>query len=230
MAPSPLHTLILLCLCSDSISGASVSDGDSNQLVTVSVGQTATIHCKPPSMSQDGVYMYKQLFKQEEVAYFYKDGTFTPKGRFLARLDTNRVIENFAVSIINVTVWDTGAFYCVFNKEDTNSPGMQKTLLVVSGKQKDCSEDKKNSEASTLLLIIMCVAAAFLMLLITVILLLAIPKIKHCCEHGQFTPPHQSGDGVYEEMRGRRPNANTANILINPAYQTSRHTRTHVVD
>uniref|UniRef100_A0A3B1KIE3 Ig-like domain-containing protein n=1 Tax=Astyanax mexicanus TaxID=7994 RepID=A0A3B1KIE3_ASTMX len=213
MAPSVLHTLFLFCLCGGSSSGESSLD---NKPVTVHVGQKATIYCSPQKMPQDGVYMHRQLFKEEKMLYFYKDGTLTPEPLFEKRLESNKNLNEFSVTIINATVSDTGAYWCVFNNEDHNTVSKQKTLLQVIGKQKECS-----TEAPNLSLIIVCVAVAFFMLFITVILLWTIPKLKHCCERGKFTP-HQQPDGVYEEMRGRQ----TVNTLINPAYQTSQHMRT----
>ncbi|KAI4897236.1 hypothetical protein NFI96_030190, partial [Prochilodus magdalenae] len=99
--------------------------------VSKRVGEKFSLHCSPPKTPQDGVYVYRQLHKQETLVYYFKDDTFTPREAFIRRLDSNRDLNNFTLSIMNVTVWDTGVYWCEFNLDDVTS-GTQKTLLVVS--------------------------------------------------------------------------------------------------
>ncbi|XP_036425362.1 uncharacterized protein LOC118807456 [Colossoma macropomum] len=213
MAFSLQHALVLLFLCSSCTSEKYV-------FLSAHVGEKATVHCTPSNPAQDGVYMYQQLdTNRKTMTYLYKDGSFSPRDGFKGRLETNAKLETFAVSILNVTTQDTGVYWCVFNKEDLNSESKQRTLLVVTGKEKECEKEEKTEENTTLALIIVCVGAAFLMMFATIILLWLIPRMKQCCERGNFSPPRNAADGVYEDMRGRCPPA--AHILINPAYQTS---------
>ncbi|KAL7825801.1 hypothetical protein SRHO_G00335390 [Serrasalmus rhombeus] len=219
MAFSLQHALTLLFLCNSCTS-------ENYVFLSARVGETVTVNCTSPHMPQDGVYMYQQLDTDKKtVTYLYKDGTFTPREPFKNRLETNKKLDTFAVSILNLSISDTGVYWCVFNKEDKNYDSIEKTLLVVSvcescatGKE-NCPNEEKKKENTTLALIIVCVGASFLMMFATIILLWLIPKMKRCCEHGNFAPPRCAVDGVYEDMRGRRhPGAHT---LINPAYQTS---------
>ncbi|XP_017577126.1 uncharacterized protein LOC108441888 [Pygocentrus nattereri] len=214
MAFSLQHALALLFLCNSCTSEKYV-------FLSARVGETVTVNCTNPDQNvpQDGVYMYHQLDTDEKkVTYLYKDGTFTPREPFKNRLETNKKLDTFAVSILNLSISDTGVYWCVFNKEDKNYDSKEKTLLVVSGNE-NCANEEKKKENNTLTLIIVSVGASFLMMFATIILLLIIPKMKRCCEHGNFAPPRRAKDGVYEDMRGRRHPA--AHTLINPAYQTS---------
>ncbi|KAL7890960.1 hypothetical protein AOLI_G00004360 [Acnodon oligacanthus] len=213
MAFSLQRALVLLFLCNSCSSEQYV-------FLSARAGETTTVHCTPPNSQQDGVYMYQRLETEENVmTYLYKDGSFSPRNAFIHRLETNSKLETFTVSILNVTTRDTGVYWCVFNNEDKNSDSKEKTLLVVSGKEKECENEEKKEENTTLALIIVCVGAAFLMMFATIILLWLIPRMKRCCERGNFAPPRSAADGVYEDMRGRRLPA--AHTLINPAYQTS---------
>ncbi|KAL6455745.1 hypothetical protein MHYP_G00355960 [Metynnis hypsauchen] len=214
MAFSLQHALVLLFLCNSCTSEKYV-------FLSARVGEKATVQCTTLKTPQDGVYMYQQLGTDEKaLTYLYKDGTFTPRQAFKGRLETNYKLETFEVSILNVTTKDIGVYWCVFNKEDKNFDSIEKTLLMVSGKEKECDEkEEKKQENTTLALIIVCVGAAFLMMFATIILLWLIPRMKRCCERGNFAPPRSAADGVYEDMRGRR--LPVAHLLINPAYQTS---------
>ncbi|XP_076871530.1 uncharacterized protein LOC143521912 isoform X2 [Brachyhypopomus gauderio] len=131
MASSPVHILhVLLCVC---LLKASSTEW-MTLFVSVPVGDTVTIQCRPRhEPHHDGVYVKTFLFKEEDVSYFFHKGDFTPESPYTGRLNSNKNISNFILYINNVTMKDSGIYWCAFNKEDKVSLSMERYLLVVSG-------------------------------------------------------------------------------------------------
>ncbi|XP_076871529.1 uncharacterized protein LOC143521912 isoform X1 [Brachyhypopomus gauderio] len=224
MASSPVHILhVLLCVC---LLKASSTEW-MTLFVSVPVGDTVTIQCRPRhEPHHDGVYVKTFLFKEEDVSYFFHKGDFTPESPYTGRLNSNKNISNFILYINNVTMKDSGIYWCAFNKEDKVSLSMERYLLVVSGKESQCPGGQGSSVA-TLIIVCVVTASSMVLLIITIILVWGIPKVKRCCKNGNYSPTQQpSGSGSthfqqplnseYEVMRARQPNP--SRTLMNPAY------------
>ncbi|GAA6068475.1 uncharacterized protein si:ch211-188c18.1, partial [Tachysurus ichikawai] len=133
MKHPPLYTLILLVVF---LHYGSSSDSDDRCVpLFVTVGETAIIHCSITNKDQDGVYLYRrrdEKGREETMSYYYKDGTFTPEPDFKGRLETNKDLRNFSVSIKNVSQHDGGVYWCQFNQYDVNTISQRTCLLVQS--------------------------------------------------------------------------------------------------
>ncbi|XP_076871528.1 uncharacterized protein LOC143521911 [Brachyhypopomus gauderio] len=244
MASSPVHILqVLLCVCL-----LKASSTERTTLLSVSVGDTVTIQCRPRhEPHHDGVYVKTFLFKEKEVSYFFHKGDFTPEPPYTGRLNSNKNMSNFILYINNVTMKDSGIYWCTFNKEDKVSLSMERYLLVVSEpevvlrgwhggmvvstvaslqvKEAECPGGQ-GSSFETLIIVCVVTASSMVLLIITIILVWGIPKVKRCCENGNYSPTQQpSGSGSthfhqplnseYEVMHVRRPNP--SRTLMNPA-------------
>lgn len=114
--------------------------GNTSAKMLVQVGKNATIYCRVDDVDQDGVYLYKSIDKIK-VCYFYKDLTFTPYNGYKDRLETNRNLHNFSLTLLNVTKQDSNVYWCSFNKQDKNTNSLT-TLLFVTGKNKLLTKTK----------------------------------------------------------------------------------------
>ncbi|XP_035386010.1 uncharacterized protein LOC118242010 [Electrophorus electricus] len=214
MASSCTHMLILHVLLYGFVFTSSSAE-ESTLFVSVSVGEVATIQCSPRHEPQDGVRVHKFMHKNQAVSYFYRDGTFTPKPPYNGRLDSNKNLSNFTLSIHNVTVRDSGVYWCTFNKEETESLSKERYLLVVSGKEIRCPE-RQGHLNHTLILVCVITAVSVFLSIITIILLSGIPKVKRCCERRNYTSTQQPSDSgsthvqqplnsEYEVMHAHQP-------------------------
>ncbi len=84
------------------------------------VGNAIYIQCAVDKTPQDGVYMYKQEgASKQEVFYYFKDGTFTPKSpMYNAKVCVDGTFPNLNVTFSNVDVTDIGLYWCEFHLED----------------------------------------------------------------------------------------------------------------
>ncbi|XP_076871531.1 uncharacterized protein LOC143521913 [Brachyhypopomus gauderio] len=227
MASSPVHILhVLLCVCL-----LKASSTERTTLLSVSVGDTVTIQCRPRHKPHyDIVYVKTFLPEEKNVSYFNHERDFAPEPPYTGRLNSNKNMSNFILYINNVTMKDSGVYWCTFNKEDKVTLSMERYLLVVSGKEAQCPGGK-GSSFETLIIVCVVTASSMVLLIITIILVWGIPKVKRCCENGNYSPTQQpSGSGSthfqqplnseYEVMRARQPNPSCT--LINPAYGSRR--------
>ncbi|XP_017336661.1 tyrosine-protein phosphatase non-receptor type substrate 1 [Ictalurus punctatus] len=210
----PLHTLVLLSVF---LHSGSFSDCDGQfEPLFVQVGENATINCSIPDPDQDGVYFYRQRENTESLFYYFKDGTLTPVESVKGRVETNKNLRDFSVSISNVSENDSGVYWCKFNKLDSYNNSPRTCLIIQSGNnifnKKIC---RTESECNCFM---NWIVIAVLSLIVVV---LAGLLVKLCCDRGQYTPKQHPSNGVYEVMRG-----NTARALNNPAYESSQR-RTH---
>ncbi len=98
------------------------------------VGNKIIIQCAADKTPQDGVYLYKQVGaskNNQEVFYYYKDGTFSHKSKWCRdKFKVNGTFPNFNVTILNVNATDNGFYWCEFNLEDKKTVGTVTWLWI----------------------------------------------------------------------------------------------------
>jgi hypothetical protein len=112
--------------------------GSKGLLVRKQEGDTMTIHCRTSLPDQENLSVYMRLTKEILVLYFHQaTEKLTLHERFKLRLTTNGRLNKMDITITNLTIEDSGAYWCVYsvykksNIETTEGEGA--VLLVVNG-------------------------------------------------------------------------------------------------
>uniref|UniRef100_A0A8C1M7E3 Immunoglobulin V-set domain-containing protein n=1 Tax=Cyprinus carpio TaxID=7962 RepID=A0A8C1M7E3_CYPCA len=235
------YSFLLISICLRSTSWA-----DSMLQVTSligAVGNNIIIQCAADKTPQDGVYLYKQegaSKNKQEVFYYYKDGTFSPKSKWCRdKVKVNGTFPNFNVIVLNVKATDIGLYWCEFNLQDKKSVGTVTWLWIeesVDIKTNKTGEIERKGEAGGKddekvcsgdihhhVKIFLIVCAVMLLLLCITGFIFVILKVKGCCRIKKYRPSNPPSDSVYEEMRRStldgQPSVRT---LINPDYQSTK--------
>uniref|UniRef100_A0A8C1M8R4 Immunoglobulin V-set domain-containing protein n=1 Tax=Cyprinus carpio TaxID=7962 RepID=A0A8C1M8R4_CYPCA len=213
------YSFLLISICLRSTSWA-----DSMLQVTSligAVGNNIIIQCAADKTPQDGVYLYKQegaSKNKQEVFYYYKDGTFSPKSKWCRdKVKVNGTFPNFNVIVLNVKATDIGLYWCEFNLQDKKSVGTVTWLWIeesVDIKTNKTGEIERKGEAGGKddekvcsgdihhhVKIFLIVCAVMLLLLCITGFIFVILKVKGCCRIKKYRPSNPPSDSVYEEMR-----------------------------
>ncbi|NP_001091729.1 uncharacterized protein LOC100002239 precursor [Danio rerio] len=201
--------------------------------ITRARGKHISIECTTHKSSQNGVYMYKQERAREpqEIFYFYQE---TPQSITLTYKQMNNkvivsgVLPNLNVTILNVTVTDTGFYWCEFNLDEKITLGNITWLLIEENQGgnavnkskeigKECTED---AIPHVKIILILCTAMSLVCFLF---FFCVIVKMKGCWRKKMtFTQSNPPSDSVYEEMKRSNldPQSNVR-TFINPDYQST---------
>ena len=112
--------------------------GSKGLLVQKQEGDTMTIHCSTSLPDQENLSVYMRLTKEILVL---DQETEKLRGlnheRFKLRLTTNGRLNKMGITITNLTIEDSGAFWCVYSVYKKNkiekTEGEGAVLLVVNG-------------------------------------------------------------------------------------------------
>uniref|UniRef100_A0A673XNH7 Ig-like domain-containing protein n=1 Tax=Salmo trutta TaxID=8032 RepID=A0A673XNH7_SALTR len=112
--------------------------GSKGLLVRKQEGDTMTIHCSTSLPDQENLSVYMRWTKEIEVLYFYQaTEKLTLHERFKLRLMTNGRLNKMDITITNLTIEDSGAYWCVYSVYKTHknekTEGEGAVLLVVNG-------------------------------------------------------------------------------------------------
>ncbi|XP_039547334.1 uncharacterized protein si:rp71-81e14.2 isoform X2 [Pimephales promelas] len=223
------YCFLLINVCIRSMSSWATTVEIDFDIVIKSSGHNVTIECATDKLPQDGVYMYKQegASKAQELFYFYKGINLTYKKANEFKVSVIGPFPNLIVTLLNVTVEDTGLYWCKFNLEDKPTVGKFTWLWIEKekekekekgkekGKEKDCPEDEDH-----LKIFILC---AVMLLCITGGICCLILKKKGCWRNKKYKPSNPPSESVYEEMKRSNLNAQPCSrTFINPDYQSSK--------
>ncbi|XP_076150249.1 uncharacterized protein LOC143134059 [Alosa pseudoharengus] len=230
------HILLLVCFCVCFLTGLSADKVEWRQ-----VGEHIEMECSTDLQNQGGMYLYHTYHTTREVFYLTPGMKCSPRLPFGNRIKVAGSFAKMHARVSNLTVNDTGVFWCQYLRFDKSNPypsesNNNPTLLVVDGVEKECPTNgpvtmlsEEPIQMSTLL-VVSAITACSLFLLVLIILLIC---VKRCCsENGNYKPRPQSGvglpahrsDSVYEQMRPQRATSMSqasAQVLLNPAYMRS---------
>ncbi|CAB1342412.1 unnamed protein product [Coregonus sp. 'balchen'] len=126
-----------LCLLCSTLAGK----GNNGLLVRKQKGDTMTIHCSTSLQDQENLSVFMRLTKEIQVFYFYQEtGKITINKRFQTRLTTNGGLNKMDITITNLTIEDSGVYWCLYRvsmKSQTEGEGA--ILLVVNDDQNGAS-------------------------------------------------------------------------------------------
>uniref|UniRef100_A0A3B4H875 Immunoglobulin V-set domain-containing protein n=1 Tax=Pundamilia nyererei TaxID=303518 RepID=A0A3B4H875_9CICH len=123
-----LQLITLLC----------VSFGAPNgyEVIRRNVGQQVTIQCRSAS-NQEMLYLKRGLNEEEDIFYLTDLQKSTINQKFTDRLQFHGQVPNVDILLKNLTLDDTGPYWCVYkvssNYEFKTSRGNGSVLLVVTG-------------------------------------------------------------------------------------------------
>ncbi|KAI7789528.1 uncharacterized protein LOC130550298 [Triplophysa rosa] len=202
--------ILLMSICFSSHS--TLASFDTVTVLKGDHGKNINIPCATDKRPQDGVYMKRKKLhetEQQKIFYYYKDGTFTKKTNVSATIN-EKDFPNLTATLYNLTVADTGLYWCEFNFEEKRINSAA-TLLWVTDENRNVRENCQNGMVfyvmTALFAITLCILGFFSV------------KVKRSCESD--TPSKKSPDSsVYEEMTRNR--LDTSSTLINSAYQSTK--------
>ncbi|CAI5675234.1 unnamed protein product [Oreochromis niloticus] len=198
-----LQLITLLCL-----SFGTPSRADGHGVVRINVGKQITIQCKSAS-NQDMLYLKKGLNEEEDI-YFTDSNKSTINQKFTDRLQFHGKLPNVDILIKNLTLDDTGPYWCVYKSTDQKyelktTKGSGSVLLVVTeSKSTDSLADQRSEcleqSQSDLVLVTVVICAAVLIVVLTVFLIWIILKTRPLRSTVKKRPVPVND--VYEDMRG----------------------------
>ncbi|KAG7459544.1 hypothetical protein MATL_G00211730 [Megalops atlanticus] len=161
-------------------------------------GEEFTVVCSTTLQDQEGLYLYHSLPDKKSVLYLDRDTKkLTKDSRFEHRLNTKGQLENFIVTINNLTEDDSGLYWCLYNKFENHDMKTvqgdgQFTMLYVTvgpspptlmeGTPAASPEWVGQAEgahiSSTLVMVIALTAGSVLLLCIVILLVWGAPRVK----------------------------------------------------
>lgn len=98
-------------------------------------GEEIEIFCSTDQQAQDGMYLYHSYMERREVFYLTPELKCSPRVPFDRRVKISGPFTNFKATISNLTLQDTGHFWCQYLKykgaEQIASPSKSPSVLVV---------------------------------------------------------------------------------------------------
>ncbi|KAM9392217.1 uncharacterized protein KZ484_003712 [Pholidichthys leucotaenia] len=191
-----LKLLTILCLCCRALTDAGV--------VWKHVGEAVTIKCIVPSDSMN-LIVKKGLDEEIQIFFFDKDKRKSVIFRlFQARLQSDNNFPELSIRIKNLTLNDTGPYWCKYTYLDINynritskAPGS--ILLVVTENRNvtmnAVSKCEEPQNEIVLLSVLIC-AAVIIVILVCILLIL---KIKP--QRTTVNPRQVPTNDVYEDMQ-----------------------------
>ncbi|XP_071390625.1 T-cell immunoreceptor with Ig and ITIM domains [Centroberyx affinis] len=193
-----LRLITFLSLACTALSGP-VSSGP----VWKDIGGFITIQCTTTLQDQDALSLQRGLGEEEQILYFDKGSEkFTMKKELKPRVETKVQFPKMDIVIKNLTVEDTGAYWCVYKDvQMTGTKGTGSVLLVVqdAAQQKKNCDEKESPLSNTLVLVCVLITGLVLVCVFVVFFIWIFLKIKAL---RTTTKPRQATtNDVYEDMR-----------------------------
>ncbi|KAM4530727.1 uncharacterized protein PAE49_023136 [Odontesthes bonariensis] len=195
-----LRTATFLCLGYTALTEARV--------IWKHVGEDVTIQCRINS-KQDSLSLFRGLSK--DVQLFYTSttnkNTFGPK--IQGRSQTNGVFPGVDILIKNLTLDDTGPYWCLYKKMVSGTlettEGQGSVLLVVTENRAAKTTEKTTVQEcdpsqQSLVVVSVVISGAVLLGIILAIIIWIVLKTKTSCPTAK--PTRVTTNDVYEEMRG----------------------------
>ncbi|XP_051568090.1 uncharacterized protein LOC127449034 [Myxocyprinus asiaticus] len=215
-------SLLLINICLRSLSCATLLK-DTVTVLKGAAGKEITIPCATNKSPQHGVYMYKQAkTEMQQIFYFYKDGTFTPKTLYKGKVYLRGEFPNLSATFRNLTGEDVGLYWCEFNWEDKINHSSATWLWVTETTlEKECPEN-----AEPYYMMILLIGCVVIILLCLITFFCVILKVKKCFEYKKYTPTIQPSDPEYVEMKMSNLDSQpTPKTFINPEYHSASELR-----
>ncbi|XP_069569627.1 uncharacterized protein [Brachyistius frenatus] len=198
-----LKIITILCLyCS------ALTDTEVKGLVWRNVGEAFTIQCRTDG-EQESLCLRMGLNEQFEVFFRNKLSVKdTVAQKFTGRLESNGVFPNMDIFIKNLSLTDTGPYWCGYSMYDKKTHeqkvinGEGSMLLVVTDNRHANTNTVNGCDSSHQNLVLMSVvsSAAVLLGIIIIFLIWIIHKMK--VFRTTVKPRRVATNEVYEDMRG----------------------------
>nr|XP_046193768.1 uncharacterized protein LOC124023301 [Oncorhynchus gorbuscha] len=192
---------VFLCLLCSNLA----EKGSKGLLVRKQEGDTMTIHCRTSLPDQENLSVYMRLTKEILVLYFHQaTEKLTLHERFKLRLTTNGRLNKMDITITNLTIEDSGAYWCVYSvykkSKIETTEGEGAVLLVVNDEECDQNDASSGLGMSWYLVLVSAVTAGSVLLLSLLILFIwVIPRLK--AWRATIRPTQGKSSDVYEDMR-----------------------------
>ncbi|XP_024657905.2 uncharacterized protein LOC101486141 isoform X1 [Maylandia zebra] len=126
--------ILILCLYGTARTAAGKAETDGYEVIRIKVGKQVTIQCRSAS-NQEMLYLKRGLNEEEDIFYL-TDSKSTINQKFTDRLQFHGQVPNVDILLKNLTLDDTGPYWCVYivsgNYELKTSRGNGSVLLVVT--------------------------------------------------------------------------------------------------
>ncbi|XP_008286281.1 uncharacterized protein LOC103361856 [Stegastes partitus] len=195
--------LVVLCVGCTARSAA-----ENRGVIWRDLGEDVTIQC---SGSVDQQFFSLTMGLNEDTNVFFMEknsGKTTIANGYAGRLQSNGGFYKMDILIKNLTLNDTGPYWCVYKMFDPKSSkskstkGQGSVLLVVTGDRHADTDPVQGCDGShqDLVLVSVVISAAVLLCVLMAFLILIILKTRSLRASG--TPRRLPTNDVYEDMRG----------------------------
>nr|XP_004558467.2 uncharacterized protein LOC101486811 isoform X1 [Maylandia zebra] len=197
--------ILILCLYGTARTAAGKAETDGYEVIRIKVGKQVTIQCKSAS-NQEMLYLKRGLNEEEDIFYLTDLKKSTINQKFTDRLQFHGQVPNVDILLKNLTLDDTGPYWCVYkmtsNYELKASRGNGSVLLVVteSGPAPSPRPVCTGQSQGDLVLVSVVICAAVLIVVLTVFLIWIIIKTKPL--RSTVKKRQVPVNDVYEDMRG----------------------------
>ncbi|XP_072225307.1 uncharacterized protein [Leuresthes tenuis] len=195
-----LRTATFLCLCYTALIEAEV--------IWKHVGEDVTIQCRIET-KQESLSLVRDLSKNVQLFYTRETNKNIFDKKFKERSQTNGLFPSVDILIKNLTLDDTGPYWCLYKKmvsgtlETTDGHG---SVLLVVTESRDAKKPEKTTvqecdpSQHSLVVVSVVISGAVLLGIILAIIIWIVLKTKTSCPTAKPTPV--ATNDVYEEMRG----------------------------
>ncbi|XP_005925547.1 uncharacterized protein LOC102304363 isoform X1 [Haplochromis burtoni] len=196
--------ILILCLYGTARTAAGKAETDGYEVIRKKVGQQVTIQCRSAS-NQEMLYLKRGLNEEEDIFCLTLQKS-TINQKFTDRLQFHGPFPNVDILLKNLTLDDTGPYWCVYkvssNYELKTSRGNGSVLLVVteSGPAPSPRPVCTGQSQGDLVLVSVVICAAVLIVVLTVFLIWIIIKTKPL--RSTVKKRQVPVNDVYEDMRG----------------------------
>ncbi|XP_035262633.1 uncharacterized protein si:rp71-81e14.2 [Anguilla anguilla] len=215
-----VHCLFLLVFASCSTWSTAVKSKEPFQWLNS--GDSLTMQCSTTETDYEGVYLIQGLNEDEEIFFLFgRNKKLTPGKGYESRLQTKGELNNLQVTLANMTVDDSGVYWCKYRRMDNKTGRTERfggdgsSMVVVNGRP--CPEVEEKVLPSNLVIVSAISAGSVFLLCLTLLLIWLVPRMKKSMgrRHGHA----RRSDSVYEDMR----KSHASHRAHQPPYQTNQY-------
>ncbi|KAL0993094.1 hypothetical protein UPYG_G00103150 [Umbra pygmaea] len=178
-------------------------EGYARQLVQKQKGDKVIFHCLASNSEMETLGLYMRLTTVVQVFNLYNSTnmtTITLNERFKSRLTFRNEINKRIFTIGNLTIEDSGVYWCEYSGHKKKNIEQGAILLFVNGEE--CDQSRGLGMPMSLILVSAVTAGSVLLLSLLILFIWVIPRLK--AWRATMRPAPVKTNDVYEQMNNFR--------------------------